>query len=66
MRSHAFALLSVMPGLACIVTRDRGLVHVQALHGLAGDLSYEVEVLIEVQHRQPGEFSGRSDDQIGY
>lgn len=26
------------------------LVHVQAFHGLAGDLSDEIEVLIEVQH----------------
>jgi hypothetical protein len=41
-------------------------VHVQAFQGLAGDLGDEVEVLVEVQHRQPGEFSGRRDDQIGY
>jgi len=51
-------------GLICAVTRGLGLVHVQALHGLAGDLSDEVEVLIEVQHRQPGEFRSRSNDQI--
>jgi hypothetical protein len=53
-------------GLACIVTDDGGLAHGQALHGLAGDLSDEVEVLIEVHYRQPGEFSRRGDDQTGY
>jgi len=53
-------------GLVCTVIRDSGLVHVQAFHGLAGDLSDEVEVLIEVQHGQAGEFGSRGDDQIWY
>jgi hypothetical protein len=53
-------------GLIWIVTQVRRLMHVQAFHGLTGDLGDEVEVLIEVQHRQPGEFSDRSDDQIRY
>jgi hypothetical protein len=40
--------------------------HVQAFHRLAGDLGDEVEVLILVQHGQPGEFSSRGDNQVRY
>jgi hypothetical protein len=40
--------------------------YVQALGGLTGDLSYDVEILIEVQDREPGELGGRGDDQVGY
>jgi len=38
----------------------------QAFHGLTGDLSHEVEVLVKVQYSQSGEFSSRGDDQIRY
>jgi hypothetical protein len=38
----------------------------QAFHGLAGDLSDEVEVLGKVQYGQFGQFSSRGDDQIRY
>ena len=39
--------------------------HVQAFGRLSGDLGYEVEVLIEVQHRESGKFGRGGDDQIG-
>ena len=52
-------------GLICAVTCDLGLVHVQALHRLAGNLSDEVEALIEVQPRQPGEFDLNDEDDEG-
>ena len=52
-------------GPARIVIRC-GRADVQAFHGLTGDLGDEVEVLIEVQYGQPGEFGGRGDDQIRY
>jgi hypothetical protein len=42
------------------------VVHDQPFHGLTGDVGDEVEVLIEVQYGQPGEFSGRGDDQVRY
>ena len=45
-KKRAVAWEASCPGLVCVVTHDGGLVHVQALHGLAGDLSDEVEVLI--------------------
>jgi hypothetical protein len=64
-KKRAVAWEASCPGLVCVVTHDGGLAHVQALHGLAGDLSDEVEVLINVQNRQPSEFSSRSDDQTG-
>jgi hypothetical protein len=51
-------------GPARIVIHDRGRADVQAFHRLTGDLADEVEVLIEVQYGQPGEFSSRGDDQI--
>ena len=54
-----------MPGLAWTATHG-GSLHVQALDGLAGDLSDEVEVLIEVQYRQSGQFGSCGDDQIRY
>ena len=41
------------------VTRRR-LPHVQTLHGLAGDVSYHIEVLVEMQDGESGELSGRS------
>jgi hypothetical protein len=53
-------------GLACMVIRGGGRGYVQALHGLTGDPGDEVEVLVEMQHRQPGKFSSRSDDQVRY
>jgi hypothetical protein len=53
-------------GLACMVIRSGGRGYVQALHGLTGDPGDEVEVLVEMQHRQPGKFSSRSDDQVRY
>jgi len=52
-------------GLARIVAHG-GLGYVQTFHGLTGDLGDHVEVLIEVQDRQPGEFSRRSDNQVRY
>ena len=52
------------PSLARIVIGGCRRGHGQAFHGLTGDLGDEVEVLIEVQYGQPGEFSGRRDDQI--
>jgi hypothetical protein len=52
-------------GPARIVIR-RGRANVQAFHGLTGDPGDEVEVLIEVQYGQPGEFSSSGDDQIRY
>ena len=44
---------------------DDGSWHAQAFGRLSGDLGDEVEVLIEVQHREPGEFGRCGDDQIG-
>jgi hypothetical protein len=38
----------------------------QALDGLAGDPGYDVEVFVEVQNCEPGEFRGRGDDQVRY
>jgi len=52
--------------LARIVIQGGGRGFDQAFHGLAGELSDEVEVLIKVQYGQPGEFSSRGDDQIRY
>jgi hypothetical protein len=40
------------------------LLHFQPLDGLAGDLGYEIKVLIEMQNREPSEFRGRRDDQV--
>jgi hypothetical protein len=42
------------------------LLHDQALNGLAGDLGYDLEVLVEVQDREPCQFSGGGDDQVRY
>jgi hypothetical protein len=53
-------------GPARVVIHDRGRADVQAFCGLTGDLGDEVEVLIEVQYGQSGEFSSRGDDQIRY
>ena len=36
----------------------------EALYGLTGDRSYDVEILIEVQDREPGQFRRRGDDQV--
>lgn len=36
----------------------------QPLHGLACDVSYDFEILIQVQDREPSEFRGRRDDQV--
>ena len=44
---------------------DLGSWQVEAFGRLSSDLSYKVEVLIEVQHREPGEFGRCGDDQIG-
>ena len=52
--------------LARIVIHDGGRGYVQAFHGLTCNPGDEVEVLIEVQHRQPGKFGSRGDDQIRY
>jgi hypothetical protein len=38
----------------------------QALDGLPGDLGYYLEVLIEVQDCEPGEFRGRRNNQVGH
>jgi hypothetical protein len=38
----------------------------ESFHGLAGEFSDEVEVLVEVQDRQAGEFGGRRDQEVGY
>jgi len=38
--------------------------HAEALGGLRGDLGDELEVLVQVQHGQPGQFRGRGDDQV--
>ncbi len=37
---------------------------VQAFGGLPGDLGDQLEVLVEVQHREPGEFGRRSSEQV--
>jgi hypothetical protein len=50
--------------LARIVAHDSGWGYGQAFHRLTGDPGDEVEVPIEVQHRQPGKVSSRSDDQV--
>lgn len=34
-------------------------------HGLPGDARDQVEVLVTVQHRQPGELGRRGNDEIG-
>jgi hypothetical protein len=52
--------------LACIVFHNDERGYVQAFHGLTSDLADEIEVVIEVQHRQSSQFSSRSDDQIRY
>ena len=39
---------------------------VQALDRLAGDVRYDVEVLVKMQHGEPGEFGGSCDDQVRY
>ena len=44
----------------------RSLRHVQALNGLAGDLSDYLKVLVEVQDREPGQLRRRRDDQVRY
>ena len=36
----------------------------EALGGLSGDLGDDFEVLVQVQHGQPGQFRGRGDDQV--
>jgi len=36
----------------------------QALHGLTGDLGDEVEVLVHVQHGEPGQLRGGGDDEV--
>jgi hypothetical protein len=64
--AHRTARKKSCLGLARVVVHDGGRGYVQAFHWLTGDLGDEVEVLIKVQHRQPGEFSSRSDDQIRY
>ena len=38
--------------------------HPEALGGLRGDLGDELEVLVQVQHGQPGQFRCRGDDQV--
>src|SRR5579859_3571284 len=38
--------------------------YVQALDGLAGDVSYHIEVLAEMPDGESGKFCGRSDDQV--
>src|SRR5579863_2874476 len=52
--------------VARIVLQGGGRGFGQAFRGLAGDLGDEVEVLVQVQYGQPGEFSSRGDDQIRY
>jgi hypothetical protein len=54
------------PSLARIVIQGGGREFDQTFHGLASDLSDEVEVFIKVQYGQSGEFSSRGDDQIRY
>jgi hypothetical protein len=54
------------PGLPRIVVHGGGCGYIQALHGLTRDLGDEIEVLIEVQHGESGEFSSRGDDQVRY
>jgi hypothetical protein len=53
-------------GLPRVVVHGRGLGHVQAFHGLTGDLGDEIEVFIEVQHGESGKFSCCSDDEVRY
>ena len=52
------------PSTSPSIHRPFALGHAQAFHWLTGDLGDEVEVLIDVQYGQPGEFSRRGDDQI--
>lgn len=66
LRAHAAVRSESGLSLARSVIGDGGRGHGQAFHGLTGDLGDEVEVLIDVQDGQPGEFSGRGDDQIRY
>ena len=37
----------------------------EAFDGLASDRGDEVEVLVDVQHGESGEFGGRRDEQVG-
>jgi len=37
----------------------------EALDRLAGDLGDGLEVLVEMQDREPGQFRSRGDDQVG-
>ena len=53
-------------GLVCTAIHFSACFHVQALHGLAGDLCDEVKVHVQVQHRQSGQFTSRGDDEIRY
>ena len=38
----------------------------EALHRLAGEVGYDLEVLVEMQDVEPGQFGCRRDDQVGY
>jgi hypothetical protein len=40
------------------------LLDAQPLNGLAGDLRYYLEVLVELQDREPSQLGGRCDDQV--
>ena len=42
------------------------LTDIQALDGLAGEVGYHIEVLVEMQDRESGEFRGSRDDQVRY
>lgn len=47
------------------ITQGRMSSRGQALDGLPGDVGDDLEVLVEVQHGKPGEFSDGGDDQVG-
>ena len=46
------------------MVRPRALRHVQALDRLASEVGYDIEVLVEMQHGEPGEFRGSRGEQV--
>jgi hypothetical protein len=47
-----------------VTLRDRGgSAELEALHGLTGDTSDDLEARVQMQDRQPGEIGSRSEDQ---